>query len=478
MGFVDTVFYHGKTVPHRPAIILMDRVVTYAMLADAIRWVTARCQDAGIKAGETVAIMIENPIRHLTVAYALRRLGAVTVSARGDQMSELPALGTRIVMTAARGVVLPGGRTVLVDDTWFTPRPVPQLVRDPSWDDPGRVMLLALTSGTTGRNKAIAFTVAEFEARLHVLTNYHWAQGNDRDLLLVGLSSQWALSEVARSLSAGRTMCFAADAGEALRMIDFYQVGILVGSPQQLRVVVDSWAETPATCASLHLVMIAGGALSPGLAEQIRRHICPRLLLSYGSTEAGKTAIAPAELLRDMPYSTGYVVPTAEVEIVDDLDQVLPPGQQGRIRIKAPAGGRPYQAGDLYPDQTPDWFYPGDIGSLSEAGVLTVFGRADDLINAGGLKLAPERVEELVADHDAVADAAAFGVAGASDVEQIWLAVVARRPVAEAELRAWCARKSADLVPERIVVVGAIPRNAMGKVERRRLRDQVTGQPH
>ncbi|WP_204325267.1 hypothetical protein, partial [Stenotrophomonas maltophilia] len=67
---------------------------------------------------------------------------------------------------------------------------------------------------------------------------------------------------------------------------------------------------------------------------------------------------------------------------------------------------------------------------LSEAGVLTVFGRADDLINAGGLKLAPERVEELVADHDAVADAAAFGVAGTSDVEQIWLAVVARRPVA------------------------------------------------
>ncbi|WP_163591402.1 hypothetical protein, partial [Klebsiella pneumoniae] len=72
---------------------------------------------------------------------------AVTVSARCDQMSELPALGTRIVMTAARGVALPGGRTVLVDDTWFTPRPVPHLVRDPSWDDPGRVMLLALTSG-------------------------------------------------------------------------------------------------------------------------------------------------------------------------------------------------------------------------------------------------------------------------------------------------------------------------------------------
>uniref|UniRef100_UPI001952DE8C hypothetical protein n=1 Tax=Enterobacter hormaechei TaxID=158836 RepID=UPI001952DE8C len=70
--------------------------------------------DAGITAGDTVAIMIDNPIRHLTVAYALRRLGAVTVSARGDQMSELPALGTRIVMTAARGVALPGGRTVLV----------------------------------------------------------------------------------------------------------------------------------------------------------------------------------------------------------------------------------------------------------------------------------------------------------------------------------------------------------------------------
>ncbi|MFX6036125.1 hypothetical protein ABTE74_22315, partial [Acinetobacter baumannii] len=80
------------------------------------------------------------------------------------------------------------------------------------------------------------------------------------------------------------------------------------------------------------------------------------------------------------------------------------------------------------------WFYPGDTGYFREDGLLVVVGRTDELINAGGLKVAPERVELIVADRRDIADCAAFGLPGPGGIDQIWLAIVPRGPVRTDEL--------------------------------------------
>jgi len=163
------------------------------------------------------------------------------------------------------------------------------------------------------------------------------------------------------------------------------------------------------------------------------------------------------------------------VDIVDDADRPLPAGATGRIRILVAGGGQAFVPDALYPDRTPGWFYPGDTGYFREDGLLVVVGRTDELINAGGLKVAPERVELIVADRRDIADCAAFALPGPGGIDQIWLAIVPRGPVRTDELLAWCAERSEHLAPKRVLVVDAIPRNAMGKPERARLKARATG---
>jgi acyl-CoA synthetase (AMP-forming)/AMP-acid ligase II len=169
------------------------------------------------------------------------------------------------------------------------------------------------------------------------------------------------------------------------------------------------------------------------------------------------------------------VAPPTRVEIVDDEDRPMPAGELGRVRILVDGGGKALTPGELYPDQTPDWFYPGDLGSISADGMLVIAGRADDLINAGGLKVAPERVEDLAAGHPAIAEAAAFALPGAGGIDEIWLAVVPRQAITADAVIAHCRQRDALLAPRHVLMLQAIPRTGMGKPERARLKALARG---
>lgn len=474
MIFVDAVLLHGRLFPTRPAIMTTDRIVTFGMLGDAIHSVAARLHAAGLKPGDIVVVALASPVRFIATVSAAMRLGLVVLPARPEEVRLLPAVGAKAVVTDSMIMAPVGTRSLIVDARWFEPTGAPYPV-DPSASDPARLSLLALTSGTTGQPKLIPFTVEDFDRRVRDLYRYQPAPGTERDLLLIGLNSQWAIAQAARVLVSARTLCIAENAEDAVRLIDLYQVGTVIGSPHQLTELVSALDQIPASCRSLRLVKTGGSSLSKPLLEAIKSRLCRDIIMIYGSTEAGRTAMATTEMIESEQGCVGIPVPDRVVEIVDDADQPVPVGTSGRVRILTPGGGRAYEGGTLYPDRTPDWFYPGDVGYLTPDGRLVVAGRSDDLINSGGLKIAPERVEALVAGRTDLADAAAFGVAGPAGIDEIWLAVVPRGPLHETELLAACARQSELTAPRRLLVVDAIPRNAMGKVERAKLRAKATG---
>jgi acyl-coenzyme A synthetase/AMP-(fatty) acid ligase len=470
MIFVDNVLLNGALYPNRPAMMMLDRIVTYGMLANAIHWTCARLHQAGLRPGETVVVDIDNPIRHFTVLAALMRLGIVSLTA---PPAAAAMVGAVAVLTGAAVAAPAGVRSIVVDDGWFQPPENSDYPVDPAAADPGRLVMLALTSGTTGHGKPIAITGAEYEGRLRNFAMLHAVPGTLRELVLMGFTAQFALTEVSWLLAGGRTVCLVDSAEDAARMIDLYQVEVIFGSPQQVSTVLAALEQIPASCASVRHVFIGGAALGAKLAADLRRRITGTIVVSYGSTEAGKTAMALYSQVEATPGCVGHIVPWARLEIIDEAGAPVPAGTTGRIRILAPAGGRPHVPGTLYPDQTPDWFYPGDVGHIGADGLLVIGGRADEVINAGGLKVAPERVEDLVAGRRDLADVAAFSLAGADGIEQIWLAIVPLEPVRSDELIAYCARRSETLAPSRILVVDKIPRNAMGKVERANLKARV-----
>lgn len=474
MSFVDVILLHGRLFPKRPAIMLMDRVVTFGMLGDAIHRVSARALASGIRPGDTVVLAIDSPVRFIAVAYALMRLGIVIMPVPPGGVLRAPPVGAVAVFSDVPGPAPVGMRMLFVDDVWFQPGMETYAV-DPRASDRGRLSIIALTSGTTGQNKLVPLTVGEFDRRISDLYRYQPAPGTERDLLLVGFSSIWALVQASRVLVAARTLGFAQAAEEAARMIDLYQMGTVIGSPHQLAALIEALETVPASCASLRLVKTGGGLATPALVKAIRTQLSPNVIVIYGSTEGGRIALATGGMIDIAPGCVGLVAPPTRVEIVDDEGHPLPPGTLGRVRILVDGGGKPLTPGELYPDQTPAWFYPGDLGSFTEDGMLVIAGRADDLINAGGLKVAPERVEDLVAGHPDIAEAAAFALPGPGGIDEIWLAVVPRWAITVEAVIAHCRQRDAVLAPRHVLMLQAIPRTGMGKAERARLKAMARG---
>jgi acyl-CoA synthetase (AMP-forming)/AMP-acid ligase II len=117
------------------------------------------------------------------------------------------------------------------------------------------------------------------------------------------------------------------------------------------------------------------------------------------------------------------------------------------------------------------WFRTGDIGAIDNDGYLALTGRIKDLINRGGEKISPAEVESVLLEHPAVAEASVFGVPDPKYGEEVSAAVVLKNgPASAQQLQMYCRTRLADFkVPKQIHLVSAIPKNAMGKVQRRDL---------
>ncbi|HUZ73378.1 MAG TPA: long-chain fatty acid--CoA ligase [Stellaceae bacterium] len=475
MDFVELVFFHATILPEKAAIVLRDRGVNYAKLADAVRTGESRLRALGLKPGELVGIGTENPIRHLTLVMALYRAGMPSVSLRHG--FDLSRSGLRLAAVLRDEAAAPtaGARDVALDEGWFSGSPVaaPVAAGFPSGDALCRV---SLSSGTTGFPKAVAFTVDDIEARLRTYilraANTAW----DRLICLPGLTTNFGFSFALVALAQGKSLLAAASARETLEMIPRYAVDLMVASTQQLRDLVEAQTAAPVALGSLRAVHVGGNVMSQAFLETARTRICPRIICAYGSTEAGTVAHAPSEMLQGIEGAVGFVAPWAEVETVDDTGNALPRGQTGVIRMRTEGQGRTYAADGEGKNANfrGGWFYPGDRGMVTERGMMVVVGRTHELINAGGAKVAPELIEDVLLARPDVKDAAALAMTGTSGIEELWVAIVpSGAPPAPAEIVAYCGQKNADYRPAQIRFVAAIPRSALGKVARDQLRQQL-----
>jgi acyl-CoA synthetase (AMP-forming)/AMP-acid ligase II len=119
------------------------------------------------------------------------------------------------------------------------------------------------------------------------------------------------------------------------------------------------------------------------------------------------------------------------------------------------------------------WFYPGDVGRIFPDGLVVITGRTNEVINRGGVIVAPEVIEEVLRLDPLVRDVAVVGVPNAAGIEEIWAAVVAEGPIDANAIAVRARDKLNEKVPDRILRIDAVPRNENGKVTRNALREQL-----
>ena len=228
--------------------------------------------------------------------------------------------------------------------------------------------------------------------------------------------------------------------------------------------------------APLRFIRSCSAALNPQTAHDLRTEFSAPVLSAYGMTEATHQM---ASMTEDEAVAAGVVGRSTgvEVRIVGDDGRPCPPDAVGEIWVRGRTVVRGYLANPTATAQTftDGWLHTGDLGSLSAAGELTLRGRIKELINRGGEKISPERVEGVLASHPNVLEAAVFGVSDplyGETVAAVIVPVPSAAPTA-AELAEFCRdRLAAFEVPSSIQVASELPHTAKGSVDRRAMAER------
>jgi fatty-acyl-CoA synthase len=222
---------------------------------------------------------------------------------------------------------------------------------------------------------------------------------------------------------------------------------------------------------ALEVTAASGSALPGDLATNWMNEFGDNLYNLYGSTEVAWATVAIPEDMRAAPGTAGRPPRGTVIRIVDENGHDVPPGETGRIFIGNQLAFEGYTGGGDK-EHLGDLLSSGDVGHFDEGGRLFIDGRDDEMIVSGGENVFPREVEDLLADHDGVVEAAAIGVDDEQFGQRLRAFVVKEEDadVNEDDLKDYVKANLARYkVPREIVFVDELPRNATGKVLKREL---------
>ncbi len=225
---------------------------------------------------------------------------------------------------------------------------------------------------------------------------------------------------------------------------------------------------------------ISGSAPLPvEVAETFEKITGARLVEGYGLTESAPVTHANPIYSQRKIGSIGLPLPSVDAKIVDDEGRPLPTGEAGELAVKGPNvmlgyWNRPEETAQTLKD---GWLFTGDVARMDEEGYFYIVDRKKDMIIAGGYNIYPREVEEVLYQHPAVKEAAVVGVPDAYRGETVKAFLVLKEgyedEIDEEELKAFARKRlAAYKVPKLWEFRKELPKTAVGKILRRRLREE------
>lgn len=473
-----------------PAIVSTSPlvVVSYKALAEQIERLSAQLRSAGLKPGDRVAIILPNSLEFLVVFLALTHARLVVAPLNpADTPDEIRFF---IQDAQAQAVVAEGANVDVgeaaadlglrvwqprVDTRGVVEMPeLPQASRTsidaPNSDD---IALFAYTSGTTGRPKCVPLTHANLLWSSRNIAAHYALSPADCSLVVLPLfHGHGLIGATLSTLASGGSVIVPPrfSASEFWKLFREHRATWYSAVPTIHQVLLERADRDGAPHSAPRFIRSCSAALAPTILTKLEHRFGAPVLEAYGMTEAAHQVASNP--LPPLPHKPGTVGPGAGISIVDKTGRHLAANTPGEVVVRGPNVMRGYRNN---PEANAaafidGWFRTGDIGVIDNDGYLALTGRIKDLINRGGEKISPAEVEAVLLEHQAVAEAAVFGVPDPKYGEEVSAAVVLRGAATAQELQMFCRSRLADFeVPKQIHLVSAIPQNAMGKVQRRDL---------
>ncbi|MEL5573272.1 (2,3-dihydroxybenzoyl)adenylate synthase [Serratia bockelmannii] len=495
-----------------PAIIDTQGSLTYRELQQRADRLAAALLRRGVKSGDTALVQLGNVAEFYIVFFALLKIGVAPVNALfSHQRSELNAYAEQIkpalliadrqhglyaddqflntfrdAHPSLRVVALrsqPEGELALA--AWLD-EASDGFVAQPSAAD--QVAFFQLSGGSTGTPKLIPRTHNDYYYSIRRSVEICRFDAQTRYLCALPVAHNYPMSSpgvLGVFYGAGRVV-FAADpdAAQCFRLIEQHQINVTALVPPAVTLwlqAIEEWGGN-AQLASLKLLQVGGAKLGETLAARIQNEIGCQLQQVFGMAEGLVNYTRLDDDERHILTTQGRPMsPDDEVWVADDDGNPLPAGEVGRLMTRGPYTFRGYYQSPAHNADAfdADGFYcSGDLISISEDGYITVQGRQKDQINRGGEKIAAEEIENLLLRHSDVINAALVSMPDALMGEKSCAYIIANAPLKPVVLRRHLREQGvADFkLPDRFIQVDSLPLTPVGKVDKKRLREQLDAQ--
>jgi acyl-CoA synthetase (AMP-forming)/AMP-acid ligase II len=488
----------------REAIVDGDTRIRFAELAGLVDGFARAVVAAGIEPGDRVAVWAPNGWRWVVAALGAVRAGAVLVPLntryRGAEAAyilgrtkarllvtvegflgtdyvgmlsteDLPHLSTTVVYAhdgspGGWEEFLAGGARVTVDTVAARAAAIAS----------GDVSDIFFTSGTTGHPKGAMLTHAQAIALYTTWSDLAGLRTGDRYLLVNPFFHTFGYKAgVLACLLRGATIVPQPvfDVDTSLALIERERITVMPGPPTLYTSILNHPDRDRYDLGSLRVAVTGATTVPVALIERLHAELTlERVLTAYGLTETAGTATMcrPDDTAQTVATTCGGPVPGVEIAVVGADGRPVPAGEPGEVLIR----GYNVMVGYLDDPSATEaaidrdgWLHTGDIGVLNDRGYLRITDRLKDMYISGGFNVYPAEIEQVLAHHEAVAEAAVVGAPDERLGEVGRAVVVLRRgrSATAADLTAWCRERLANFkVPRAVEFVEALPRNASGKV--------------
>lgn len=411
-----------------------------------------------VQVGQKVAILFSNHRGFILSLLSVTRLGADVVPINPRIA---PAQVEQLLSTQNPSLVLlEPGLESKVDNSWPSRVWSEELGLErhlPLTKVPGR--LVVLTSGSTGVSKGIKRRpkIAEVLPVTWGLLNELPLELNRPMFLAIPFFHGYGIATIALSLFLGAPI-FTARRYDIPSLLSIHKQEVASGA---LLITVPTllWRWEAELGFSHFAAIITGSApLESALCRRVLQKCGPVLYNLYGSTETGLISLATPTMLDEAPGCVGLPLPGTSLSLEGE-------GDVGTIKVKSPLVLKPDSQG---------WRDTGDLGRFDQNGYLHVCGRADTMIVSGGENVYPHELSDVLREHPQVDEVAVLPVDDPEFGQRLVAVIGTRHEVTEAQLRDWLGERLERFKhPKRIHLVSELPRNELGKVDRKAVRAKL-----
>ncbi len=483
--------------PHETAIIDELGTLTFEEVHRRSNALAHALSDAGLVEGDNVGVMCRNHRGFIETVVALSKLGChglyLNTAFAGPQLTDVVKREKPVALIFDEefyGLLDEAGQRRKRFVAWHDE----EKARDTTLDEliaagdpsdvvppekPGRTVIL--TSGTTGTPKGAARSQPETVDPAAALLSKIPLKARQKWLIAAPLFHSWGFAHFTLGLLLSTTYVLQRkfDPEQTLAAAAQHQVTSIPMVPVMAQRIMELPHDTRKKydLSSVKCVPLSGSALPGELANKFMDEFGDILYNLYGSTEVAWATIATPRDLRDAPGTAGKAPRGTIVKIYDENGNELPTGQTGRIYVGNEMLFEGYTGGGSK-DMLHGLMSTGDTGHLDDQARLFVEGRSDEMIVSGGENVFPAEVEDLLARHDKVAEAAVIGVPDKDFGQRLKAYVVPRsgESVSEDEIKDYVKANLARYkVPREVEFLDELPRNATGKVLKRELKELNDG---